>query len=110
MLRRHFRLLSQSVIDRGLFWFGDKQTILDTLQITGLEHLNTLLRAKRPIVLLAPHFIGLDAAATRLTLFLQESATMYTEQSDPDVDRLVREGRARRSEERRVGEGGVRTV
>src|SRR3546814_15929831 len=27
--------------------------------------------------------------------FLQEPATMYTEQSDPDVDRLVREGRAR---------------
>jgi len=95
VLRRHFRLLAQSVIDRGLCWFGDRQAILDTVRIEGLEHLDALLQAKRPIVLLAPHFIGLDAAATRLTLFLKESATLYTEQRDPDVDRLVREGRGR---------------
>lgn len=94
-LRKHFLLLAQSVVDRGLLWFGKKDTIMDTVQITGLEHLDTLLKAKRRIILLAPHFIGLDAAATRLTLFLKESATMYTRQSDPDVDQIVREGRGR---------------
>jgi KDO2-lipid IV(A) lauroyltransferase len=95
LMRRHFRLLGQSVVDRGLCWFGPRQAILDTVRISGLEHLEALLQAQRPIILLAPHFIGLDAAATRLTLFLKESATLYTPQSDPDVDRLVREGRGR---------------
>jgi KDO2-lipid IV(A) lauroyltransferase len=94
-LHRHFYLLAQSVVDRGLFWFGQPSTILNTIPISGLEHLDQLLKAKRKIILLAPHFIGLDAAATRLTMFLHESATMYTRQSDPDVDRLVREGRGR---------------
>ncbi|HWL28944.1 MAG TPA: lysophospholipid acyltransferase family protein [Burkholderiaceae bacterium] len=94
-LRRHFHLLAQSVIDRGLCWFGRKDDILDTIPINGLEHLDALLKQKRRIILLAPHFIGLDAAATRLTLFLRESATMYTRQSDPDVDELVRQGRGR---------------
>lgn len=94
-LRQHFNLLAQSVIDRGLCWFGPPAAILDTVPITGLEHLDALLQEKRRIILLAPHFIGLDAAATRLTLFLQESATMYTRQSDPAVDQLVREGRSR---------------
>jgi len=94
-LRQHFHLLAQSLIDRGLCWYGDTGAILDTVPIKGLEHLDALLKAERRIILLAPHFIGLDAAATRLTLFLKESATMYTRQSDPDVDRLVREGRAR---------------
>lgn len=94
-LRQHFHLLAQSVVDRGLCWFGRKDDILDTIPISGLEHLDALLRDKRRIILLAPHFIGLDAAATRLTLFLRESATMYTRQSDPDVDELVRQGRAR---------------
>lgn len=98
LVRRHFRLLGLSVVDRGLCWFGPRQTILDTVQISGLEHLDALLKAGRPIILLAPHFIGLDAAATRLTLFLKESATLYTPQSDPDVDRLVREGRGRFNE------------
>jgi len=94
-LRQHFRLLAQSVVDRGLCWFGPASTIMNATPINGLEHLDALLKAKRKIILLAPHFIGLDAAATRLTLFLRESATMYTRQSDPDVDQIVREGRGR---------------
>jgi len=95
MQDRHFRLLAQSMLDRGLLWFGDRERILDTVQISGLEHLGALLEAGQRIVLLAPHFIGLDAAATRLTLYLKESATLYTPQSDPDVDDMVREGRGR---------------
>ena len=94
-LRRHFYLLALSVVDRGLYWFGPTEEILDTVPIKGLEHIEGLLTAKRRIILLAPHFIGLDASATRLTLFLKESATMYTRQSDSDVDQLVREGRSR---------------
>ncbi|HEY9280962.1 MAG TPA: lysophospholipid acyltransferase family protein [Eoetvoesiella sp.] len=94
-LREHFRLLAQSVIDRGLLWFGHPSSILNSVSISGLEHLDALLKAERRIILLAPHFIGLDAAATRLTMFLQESATMYTRQSDPDVDQLIRKGRGR---------------
>src|SRR5690606_22526929 len=89
-LRRHFYLLALSVVDRGLCWFGRKDAILDATPITGLEHLDALLQARRRIIMLAPHFIGLDAAATRLTLFFNESATMYTPQSDADVDTLVR--------------------
>jgi len=94
-LQDHFFLLAQSLVDRGLCWFGPTEEILGTISIEGLEHLETLLASKRRIILLAPHFVGLDASATRLTLFLEESATMYTRQSDEDVDQLVREGRGR---------------
>src|SRR3546814_19542149 len=74
-----FRSLAQSVVDRGLGWFGSASAIQQATPINGLEHLDALLKEKRRIILLAPHFIGLDAAATRLTLFLKESATMYTQ-------------------------------
>ena len=43
----------------------------------------------------APHFVALDAAASRLTIACPTGATMYTPQSDPDVDALVRDGRMR---------------
>ncbi len=95
LLARHFQLLARSVVDRGLLWFGSETAVRDATPIEGLEHLDALLKAQRPIILLAPHFIGLDAAATRLTLFLKESATMYTSQSDPVVDDMVRNGRGR---------------
>ncbi len=95
LLHRHFQLLAQSIIDRGVLWFGTREKILELVSITGLEHLQSLLNKKQPIILLAPHFIGLDAAATRLTLFLEESATMYTSQSDTAIDTIVRQGRGR---------------
>lgn len=91
----HFYLLAQSVVDRGLCWFGKPEAVKEAIVIAGLDGLGDLLKAKRRIILLAPHFIGLDAAATRLTMYLEESATMYTRQSDPDVDQVVREGRGR---------------
>lgn len=94
-LQRHFRLLAQSVLDRGLLWFGTRKRVEDGIRIEGLEHLRRLLAQEQRIILLAPHFIALDAAATRLTLELKESATLYTPQSDPDVDEMVREGRGR---------------
>jgi len=95
LLQRHFRLLAQSVVDRGLLWFGSRERMNEALKIDGLEHLQTLLDSGQRILMLAPHFIGLDASATRLTLFLKTSATLYKPQSDPEVDRLVREGRGR---------------
>ncbi len=94
-VKRHFRLLAQSIIDRGLLWFGTEDDIRHHTPIAGLEHLEALLAQQRRIILLAPHMIGLDVAATRLTLFLKESATLYTPQSQPGVDALVREGRGR---------------
>lgn len=94
-LHQHFYLLARSVVDRGLCWFGPTAAVLDATPISGLEHLDRLLQDKRKIILLAPHFIGLDAAATRITHFLQETATIYTRQSDPDVEQLMRQGRSR---------------
>lgn len=94
-LQHHFQLLAQSVVDRGLLWFGKRERIEDTISIAGLEHLQALLDAKQRIILLAPHFIGLDAAATRVTMYLKETATLYTPQSDPDVELLMRNGRTR---------------
>ena len=93
--KKHFRLLTQSIVDRGLLWFGSREKVLQTTPIKGLENIGELLELQKPIILLAPHFIGLDAAATRLTIYLRESATMYTSQSDPVVDNMVREGRGR---------------
>ncbi|HET8597004.1 MAG TPA: lysophospholipid acyltransferase family protein [Castellaniella sp.] len=95
LARRHFRLLAQSFVDRGLCWFGARERILDTIELRGEEHLQALLDQGRRILMFAPHFIALDAAATRLTLFLRESATLYTRQSDADVDEIVRLGRGR---------------
>ncbi|CAM5207524.1 KDO2-lipid IV(A) lauroyltransferase OS=Castellaniella defragrans OX=75697 GN=HNR28_000138 PE=4 SV=1 [Castellaniella defragrans] len=95
LAQSHFRLLAQSFVDRGLCWFGSRERILQTVELHGEQLLQDLQDQGRPILMFAPHFIALDAAATRLTLFLKESATLYTRQSDADVDEIVRLGRGR---------------
>lgn len=95
MMRAHFRAMSQTVIDRSVLWFGSPDEIRALVRLEGLEHIQDAQRQKRNIMLLAPHFVGLDASATRLTLEGPEGATLYAPQADPDLDALVRLGRGR---------------
>lgn len=96
--REHFRALGQSIVDRGVLWYGSPEAVREMVTQTGVERINALIAAGRPVILLAPHFVALDAAATRLTMEVPSGATMYTPQSDPAVDAIVRAGRARFNE------------
>src|SRR5690606_42053268 len=49
LLRKHFQLLAQSVVDRGLLWFGTRERIEDTVSIDGLEHLQALRSEERRV-------------------------------------------------------------
>ena len=95
LLRQHFHALAQSVVDRGVLWFRDADTVCDLVELRGEERFMSLYNAGQSFIFLAPHFIALDAAATRITVVLPSAATMYSPQSDPDVDALVRDGRKR---------------
>ena len=91
-VREHFRALAQSIVDRGVLWYGTPEAIKDMVTQSGAERINELTAQGRAVILLAPHFIGLDAAATRLTMEVPSAATMYTPQSDPHIDAVVAAG------------------
>lgn len=91
--REHFHALAQSVIDRSVLWFGPPDTIRDLVHLEGVEHMHEALR-RGPVILLAPHFVGLDAGATRLSME-SPAASMYQVQSNPDFDAMFRAGRSR---------------
>jgi KDO2-lipid IV(A) lauroyltransferase len=91
----HFRALAQTFIDRGVLWFGDAPKIRALVRLKGFEHLQASLEQGHRVMLLAPHWVGLDAAATRLTLEGPEGGTLYSPQADKDIDALVRLGRGR---------------
>jgi len=95
LLRAHFHALAQSVVDRGVLWFRDAQAVCELVELHGAEHFAPFINAHQSFIMLAPHFIGLDAAASRISIACPTSAAMYTPQSDADVDALVRAGRMR---------------
>lgn len=95
MAAQHMRALVQTFLDRGVFWFGAPEKIRQLVSVSGQSRIDEMLARHGALMLLAPHFIGLDAAATRLTLDGPAGATIYTPQRDPHIDALVRAGRAR---------------
>src|SRR5690606_7632907 len=57
--RQHFRYFARSFFDRFVLWYQPADRIRALVQVHGVEHLEA--RAGKPVILLAPHFIGLDA-------------------------------------------------
>src|SRR5690606_22111654 len=91
--KRHFEELAQSIIDRAILWYGSEDQIRALGHLEGFHHQEEALR-EGPVILLAPHFIGLDAGATRLSLE-GPAASMYQVQSNEGFDALFRKGRTR---------------
>jgi len=111
LLALHFRALAQSIVDRSVLWFGTPAQIRALVHVQGRHHADEALRKNNRLMLLAPHFVGLDAAASRLTLDGPRGATLYSAQSNPDVDALVRLGRGRFHEVNLIHRrGGIRTL
>ena len=92
LARAHFRAFVRSVIDRGILWWASPERVEKLVQLEGLENLQ---RAGERVVILAPHFLGLDAGGVRLAKQWPRMASMYSRQKDPLFDRLLYEGRLR---------------
>lgn len=94
-VKENIRLTTQSFIDRAVLWYAPIEKIKEISHLKGFDNLQNLLDTKKPTIILAPHFIGLDTAATILTSMIPEGCTMYKSQRNPDMDDIVRKGRAR---------------
>jgi KDO2-lipid IV(A) lauroyltransferase len=92
LARAHFRAFGRSFIERGILWWSRRSRIERVIRIEGIEHLKAL--AGKRVIVFAPHFVGLDAAISRLTTEFPMCG-MYSRQKDPLFDRLLEHGRTR---------------
>ena len=106
--KAHFRIFLRSFVEHALLWWAPRERILRLIRVEGLERLQPL--AGRPVILLAPHFVGLDAAYTRLGSEIC-IAGLYARQKDPYYDSLLLRGRTRFGLSRAIPrQDGVRAV
>ncbi len=104
--KAHFRAFGRSVLERSILWWAPRERVVALVRVVGLERLLAL--KGRPLILLAPHFVGLDAGCTRLTCEV-DMAGIYAKQKDPLVDRLLLSGRTRFGNQRPIPrQDGVR--
>lgn len=94
LLAAHFRVLGRSFLERGLAWWASPARLRRIVHIEGREHLDALFAAKTPVILLAPHFVGLDLCGTRMALEW-DWLSIYAHQKNPVFDRLLYHGRTR---------------
>jgi KDO2-lipid IV(A) lauroyltransferase len=92
LAKRHFEAFGRSVLERGILWWSSKERIQRLVRIEGIEHFRTV--ADRPVIWLAPHFVGLDMGGVRLTTEYP-LVSMYSRQKNPLVDRLLLHSRTR---------------
>ena len=94
LARRHFIAFGQSFLDRALLWWASPQRLQRLIRIQGLEQLPV---GDTPVILLTPHFVGLDAGWTRLTLE-RPMLSVYGNQKNPVFDAALYAGRTRFNE------------
>ena len=92
--QQQMHYFAQALMDRSLFWFGRKEALFSHIQPRDEHHLHAALAQNRPIIILAPHFVGLDAGGVRFNADYP-TVSMYQRQSNPVFDRLMLEGRNR---------------
>lgn len=90
--RRTFHNLARATIDHSVLWNGSRLDIERLVRMDGMGQVAD--PTNRPLILLAPHFIGLDAGGVRLTLDIR-IASIYARQSNPVWDRWLAHGRSR---------------
>lgn len=103
LLRRHFRALGRSLMLETVSWWGDRRQLERLVRLEGLEHLGPHLG--RPLILLAPHFIGLNIGGVRVTAELAPIVSIYTRIRDPRMDSLMLRARTRFVAREREGSG-----
>ena len=95
--RGHFRYFMRSFFERFIFWYGSPQRIRRLCRLEGREHFEP--HRGRPLILLAPHFVGLDAGGIRLSLE-ERCASMYAAQKSRALTEAMTRGRVRFNEGR----------
>ena len=92
LARKHFVVFSRAVLDRTLGWWASKDRLERIIRISGVENLTD--PEGKPVILLSPHFVGLDAGASRVSMCVL-GCTVYSNQKNPVLNKLLYDGRKR---------------
>jgi KDO2-lipid IV(A) lauroyltransferase len=96
LARAHFGMFAQALLDRGFLWWGTAEQIRARVRWIDFHHYESA-RARRPVILLAPHFVGLDAGGVLATLTWR-LVSIYSNQKNPAFNAAVLRGRSRFNE------------
>jgi KDO2-lipid IV(A) lauroyltransferase len=91
-LRQTFQASMRAALEHGVLWWGSEARLRRLIKIDNPEA--ALGDGVRPVIWLAPHFVGLDMGGVRLVMD-HYAASMYAPAKDPVTDKFMLQGRSR---------------
>lgn len=93
LARQSFVYLAQAWLDRGWLWHASQARLGRRLRLHGDLH---EFEGNEPTVIFSPHFYGLDAGATAVTMQVaREFSTIYMPQTNRRIEVWIQAGRKR---------------
>ncbi|HXZ48590.1 MAG TPA: lipid A biosynthesis acyltransferase [Usitatibacter sp.] len=90
---RHFKMLGRNALELSVMAWGSEEQLQRMIRVEGIEHLHA---AKgRPVIALAPHFIGLNMGGIRVAHEVPGTASVYSRQKNPTVEKVFLKARTR---------------
>ena len=86
LARRHFMAFGRSFVELGLWWWAPAERIRRLVRLEGGDKLADY--KGKPVILLVPHFVGIDANWMRLTLE-HDMVAIYTRQKNRSFDAIL---------------------
>ena len=93
IIKEHFKALMGSVLEYSLVFYASKERIMKIVKYKNIEVLQKHYN-KRPIILLCPHFVGLDMAGLRGTIEYT-GFTLAVKQKNAYVNKMLVYARSR---------------
>ena len=92
LARRHFRAFARTFLERAILWWGSPARIRRLVRIEGIEHFEAVRGG--PLILFAPHFVGMDMGWTRLALEF-DMVSIYSTQKNEVFNKVLLAARTR---------------
>lgn len=93
LARAHFRALGLAILSLGIPWWASPRRLARLVRFRDRHHYDDALAAGRNVILLIPHFLGLE-----ISPYLsreRDMVIMYQRLRNAPLDRVVRRGRGR---------------
>ncbi|HZP92176.1 MAG TPA: lipid A biosynthesis acyltransferase [Burkholderiales bacterium] len=94
LARRHFMSAGRALADTSIAWWSSADRLRRLVRVEGWDTHAARAIAAGPTILLAPHFVGVDLLAIRLSLE-SDAVSMYSRQKNREFDRFLASRRTR---------------
>lgn len=89
-----YRKLMRAALDHGVLWSGTREEVAAMVRFEGVENITETVARGEHLIVISPHFVGLDAAGIGLNLHVR-GCSLYQKQANPVWDEAALKGRLR---------------